>query len=851
MDRLAEWFRRKGRTPFDYQRRAWDAYLSGRSGLIHAPTGTGKTQAAWGGPIVEWLKEHPEGEATEAPSRAGPGLRVLWITPLRALANDTLQALQEPIEALKIPWRVESRTSDTSPALRKRQRTAPPAAMVTTPESLSLLLSYADTAASLVGLRAVILDEWHELLGTKRGVQAQLAIARLRRLSPGLRVWGLSATLGNLDEAMAVLLGPGHGSSPECAGVLIHGQMPKSTRVYTLRPPSIDRFPWAGHLGTRLVKPVIRSIERANSTLLFTNTRSQAELWFQSMIRTRPDLIGQVALHHGSLDMDIRQRVEEMLRTGRLRCVVCTSSLDLGVDFSPVDQVLQLGSPKGIARFLQRAGRSGHRPGARSEIWGVPTHAMELVEFSAAREALAERRVESRVPPDRPLDVLVQHLVTLAAGGGFDEAETCAEVRSTHAYASLSEQEWGWAMDFVTRGGPSLHAYPNFARVVREGARARIASARVERLHRMGIGTIVADAEIRVAYANGKSLGTIEESFIGRLKEGDRFIFAGGVLEFVRLRNMVATVRPARSRSGVVVRWGGGRSPLSTELAHAVRARLGLARDGKFPDAEMRAMRPILELQRRWSRLPGEGDLLAEHVQTEQGHHAFLFPFEGRAVHEGLAALLAYRLTRLAPRSVTTSATDYGLELLSPTPLELSPQRWRELLSQEHLLEDLLACLNVTELAKRRFREIARIAGLIFTGYPGQAQSARQLQASSTLFFDVFSEHDPGNLLIDQARREVLERELEVSRLRQTLARLALLELHIVEPGSLTPLAFPIWAESLRSQTVSSENWGDRVRRMVAELEHKADGRPAPDRAPAEPRTVRGQRGTVERRNVR
>ncbi len=821
MSRVREWFEADGRAPFDFQRDAWDAYRAGDSGLLHASTGAGKTLAAWIGPLLEYEAESPD------PDEAPP-LRVLWITPMRALANDTAHALRAPIEALDWPWRVELRTGDTSGTLKRKQLQRLPTTLITTPESLSLLLSHPGADARFGSLRAVVVDEWHELLGSKRGVQTELGLARLRTIAPQMRTWGLSATLGNLDEAMSALLGPQRAST----GRLVRGRMTKAVRVDTVRPATMDRFPWAGHLGLKLLPQVIDVVEQAGTTLLFTNTRSQAELWFHALVTAAPAWVDQLAIHHGSLDREVREKVERMLDAGELRCVVCTSSLDLGVDFLPVEQVVQVGSPKGIARMLQRAGRSGHQPGAESRIVGVPTNAMELVEFSAAREAGLralradgdDRGLEARRPVDRPLDVLAQHLVTIAMGDGFDETRLRDEVRTTHAYAALSDEEWSWVMDFVVRGGSSLKAYDQFARVVRNDDRWRVESKTIARTHRLSIGTITGDASMKVKFIKGATLGTIEETFIGRLRKGDQFFFAGRRLEFVRSRGLTAYVRRATKKAkGAVPRWGGGRSPLSTKLATGVRARLDEARRGIYADEEMALVRPILELQQRWSRIPAADETMIERVHDRRGWHVFIYTFAGRLANEGLAALFGKRITDRRACSVMMNGNDYGVELTSSDPLDLGESAWREVLSTAGLLDDLLACVNDTELARRRFRAIAQIAGLIHPGYPGDGKSTRHLQASSNLFFDVFLDFDPGNRLLDQARREVLERELEFTRLEDVLARIEAERLVLIEPARISPLSFPLWAESIRTQQTSSESWSERIERMAASLEAAAD----------------------------
>ena len=809
-DRAEEWFRSHGWNAFDFQREVWSSYLDGESGLIHAATGTGKTLAAWWGPLLEYLGEERKKE------KAVP-LRVLWITPLRALAADTAEALIEPVRDLSLPWTVETRTGDTTSALRSRQSRRMPTALVTTPESLSLLLSRENASAQLSDLRVVVVDEWHELMGTKRGVQTQLALARLRGICPRLRTWGLSATIGNIEDAKLCLLGRRPARSR-----IVRGVEPKSVIVDSLIPPVIERFPWAGHLGTQMVEQVVAAIEEGQTSIVFTNTRSQTEIWYQAILERRPDWAGSIALHHGSLDRKRREWVEEGLRTARLRCVVATSSLDLGVDFSPVDRVLQIGSPKGIARLLQRAGRSGHRPGAESRVTCVPTHTLELIEVAAARDGMEAGAIESRYPVTRPLDVLAQHLVTIAAGEGFVPSEMLHEVRQTEAFGDLPDDEWRWTLGFISNGGTALEGYPEYSKVV-PGADGvwRVEDRTIARRHRMSIGTIVSDAHIAVQYLRGSRLGTVEESFIARLSQGDRFVFAGTPLEFVRVRDMVAWVRRAPNTKGAIPRWMGSRLPLSGELAAAIRARLGEAARGSYRGAEMEALRPILEVQRKWSHISSPNEFLIEKVKTREGHHLFFFPFEGRLVHEGLAALFAWRISRITPITFSMSSNDYGFELLSSDEAPVEQAVSAGLLDSSSLVDDIPASLNATEMARRQFREIARVAGLVFPGFPHSGKSARQLQASSGLFFDVFRRYDSGNLLLSQAHREVLERQLERTRLGHTLQRLSNSRVVITTPRRTPPLAFPLLVDRTRER-VSSEKLADRIRRMQRTLERAA-----------------------------
>ena len=806
---IERWFASQRRDILPFQRVAWQASLAGRSGLIHAPTGSGKTLAAWLGPVQALASAHPQGLPA--------GLRVLWITPLRALAADTQRNLQAALQELGLNWRVELRSGDTTQTARTRQWRSPPMALVTTPESLSVMLATRGASERFATVHTVIVDEWHELIGGKRGVQLELCLARLRAQAPGLRCWGLSATLGNLEQARDVLLGPG------VAGDLIEGQVPRPVVIDALLPADPSRFPWAGHLGDAQLAPVIEALESAGATLMFTNTRSQAELWHAAVVAARPDWADSVALHHGSLDRALREAIEARLQAGELRCVVCTSSLDLGVDFHPVEQVLQVGSPKGVARLLQRAGRSGHRPGGVSRVLCVPTHAFELVEIAAARRAAAAGNIEARLPLTLSLDVLVQHVVTLATGDGFMPDTLFEEVRRTHAFAALERTQWQWIMDFVVHGGAALKAYPQFHKVrIGEDGVARVEDARIARFHRMGIGTIASDPMMQVRWLRGGRLGTIEESFIARLAPGDRFLFTGRIVELARVRDMVAYVRAARGRTRIVPRWQGGRMPLSTALGDSVLALLGDVASGRADEPELAVLAPMLNLQVRWSRLPAPGELLLESIETREGHHLFIYPFAGRLVHEGLATLLAWRLMRDRPATFTLSINDYGLELLSPTPIVL-PERLEALFDDDTLLADLLACMNSSEIARRQFRDIARISGLVFQGYPGAQKTTRQIQASSGLMFDVLVRYDGDNLLLEQARREVLDSQLEYQRLARTLARMRIAQVCHLRPARLTPLAFPLWAERLQSQVMSSEDWRTRVLRMAERLERAAD----------------------------
>jgi ATP-dependent helicase Lhr and Lhr-like helicase len=808
---LAEaWFAGRGWHPFPFQREVWAAMAEGKSGLLHATTGSGKTYAVWFGAIAR-------AAALGVPLRGAhvPPLGVLWLTPMRALAADSARALQLPIDELGLGWSVGRRTGDTTPAERVRQDRRMPTVLVTTPESFSLLLTRESAKDELAGVHTVVVDEWHELMGSKRGVQVQLGLARLKHWSPKLVVWGLSATLGNLDEAMQVLLGHGQGKS-------VRGKLEKGLVIDTLLPLNPGRFSWGGHLGKQMQHPVVAEIERSTTTLVFVNMRSQAEAWYQLILEERPEWAGLVALHHGSLDKEVRDWVELGLKEGRLKAVVATSSLDLGVDFLPVERVLQIGSAKGVARLLQRAGRSGHAPGRASRITLVPTNTLELVEATAARRAALAGRIEKRATPDKPFDVLVQHLVTVALGGGFRDDELFKEVKGAWAYRKLSRAEFQWALDFVVKGGSSLQAYPEYHRVVADGQGVyRVPNRMIARRHKLNVGTIVSDAAMQVKYLSGGRIGTVEEGFVARLRKGDRFVFAGRTLEFVRAEEMTAYVKRADGQKAALISWAGAKMPLSSELADSVMDVLAEAAQGDFFEPEMEAARPMLETQAQLSRIPTPKTLLIERLDSREGQHLFLYPFAGRNAHIGLGSLLAWRLSKNEPNTFSIVINDYGFELLSAKPIDPAPLIDQSLFEEGDLLHDVLASLNSSELARRRFREIARVAGLISQGYPGQPKSTRQLQASSALFYEVFRKYDEGNMLLSQAESEVLSQELDMKRLKEVLKRMRQQRVVFVDLAVPSPFALPLMVERFREK-LTTEKLKDRLDRMLKEMEQEA-----------------------------
>lgn len=802
------WFRRQNWQPFPFQLEAWQAYLEGYHGLVNAPTGSGKTYSLIIPILLEYLRDAKD------PAKENNGLRAIWITPIRALTKEIQSAAQRAAADLGLNWQVGIRSGDTKTGERTRQKNNPPEIMITTPESLHLLLASKGYAKYFKHLQTVVVDEWHELLGSKRGVQMELALSRLKGLLPQLKVWGISATIGNMDEALAVLLG---NSLEEGRYKVIRARVPKPIEVHSILPDEIERFPWAGHLGIKLLEKVVPVIEQGRSTLIFTNTRAQCEIWYQNLLEVAPDLAGAIAMHHGSISRELRDWVENALHEGVLKAVVCTSSLDLGVDFRPVETIVQIGSPKGVARFMQRAGRSGHQPGALSRIYFVPTHSLELIESAALRQAIAEEGMEDRLPYIRSFDVLVQYLVTLAVSDGFRPREIWPEVKGTYAYRSLTEDEWAWCLDFITTGGSSLDAYDEYKKVIVEDGVYQVTQRGIAMRHRLQMGTITSDVNLQVKYVSGKRIGSIEEWFVAQLKPGDVFWFAGRSLELVRIKDMMVQVKKSNKKTGKIPAWMGGRMSFSSQLSKFLRDKIDALHHGRYEDIELETIRPLVELQAERSHVPAKHECLIEYFQSREGYHLLFYPFEGWYVHEGMGALLAYRLSRLQPISFTIAVNDYGIELLSDTEIPIDRALANGLFSVQNLSDDIQASINATELAKRRFRDIASISGLIFRGFPGKPKKDRHLQSSSQLFFEVFNDYDPENLLLLQAYDEVMSFQLQEARLREALARIREQKVVLSRPAKATPFSFPIIVNRLRER-LSSEKLEDRIQRMKLQL---------------------------------
>jgi len=805
-----DWFSTQGWKPFKFQSDTWKKYWQGKSGIVNAATGSGKTYSLILPILVEFLSDNHKKKALPKKN----GLQAIWITPIKALAKEIQSSAQKAATDLGIEWDIAIRTGDTSSSDRAKQKRQPPEILITTPESLHLLIGQRYHEDLFKNLKVLVADEWHELVGSKRGVQVELALSRLKAIKPKLKIWGISATLGNMEEAASILFGD-YDENQDWS--IIKSPIRKKIRIETILPNEIDKLPWAGHLGLHLMDKVVDVIIGSKTTLLFTNTRNQCERWYQSILEYYPDFAGIMAMHHSAMDRTQREWVEQSLHDGVLQLVVCTSSLDLGVDFRPVETVIQIGSPKGVARFLQRAGRSGHQPGAESVIYFVPTHSLELLESAALRRAIKRNNIESRKPYIRSFDVLAQYLVTLSLSDGFMPDQILGEVRKTFAFSSISDDEWDWILAFIHSGGAALDAYDEYNRVGVINGRYHIQNKALATRHRMSMGTIVGNTTMQVKYLKGSKLGRVEERFISALSPGEVFMFAGRALEIVKIRSMEVLVKKSKKKTTRTPSWNGGRMPFSSRLSEELRYQIDLVYSGKYNSIELKMLAPLIELQQSRSHIPSQNEFLVEYFKDREGYHLLMYPYEGRFVNEGLSTLLAYRISQQMSISFSIAMNDYGFELLSDQAIDVDKMITHEIFSTDGLTQDISSSANKVEMARRKFRDIAAIAGLIFKGFPGQEKRTRHLQSSSQLFFDMFSEYEPNNLLILQAYEEVLYFQLEEDRMRTTLERIQNQNIIIARPNKATPFAFPIMVDRMR-ETLTSETLQDRIQKMRIKL---------------------------------
>ncbi|BEV03136.1 ligase-associated DNA damage response DEXH box helicase [Chryseobacterium gambrini] len=796
---IQQWMADKGNSPFKFQVDTWQKFENGYSGMVIAPTGFGKTFSVFLALLTHFLN-HPE--------KYGKGLKMIWITPLRSLSKDIAKAMQEAIDEIGLDWSVGVRNGDTDPKVRQQQVKNMPEILVVTPESLHLLLGQKNHERFFKELKTIVVDEWHELLGSKRGVMVELGISQLTKYVPKMKIWGITATIGNLDEAMDVLI------PYDIKKTKITAKEQKKIDILPVFPDEVEILPWAGHLGAKLADKIVPIILESKSTIVFTNTRSQSEMWYQLLLEAYPDFAGQIAIHHSSIDAHLRIWIEENLSSGKLKAVVSTSSLDLGIDFKPVDTVIQIGSAKGVARFLQRAGRSGHSPFETSKIYCVPTHSLELIEVAALKEAVKQKVIEPRDPQVLCFDVLVQFLMTLAVGDGFYPQELYERIKKVYAFQEMTDEEWKSILDFLTIGGSVLKSYEEFHKIViQEDGLYKVTSRKIAMLHRMNMGVIVSDAMLKVKFISGGYIGMVEEYFISKLKKDEKFILAGRVLEVAMIKDMTVFVRAAKGKA-FAPSYLGGRLPLSSNLGQFLREKLSGALNPKASEKELKFLHPLLINQEERSHIPKEDEFLVELIKNREGYHLFMYPFEGRLVHEVMSALIAYRISKLAPISFSMAMNDYGFELFSDKEIPLNDENLHKILSRENLMTDVISSINSAEMARRKFRDIAVISGMVIQNYAGKQRSNKSLQSSAGLIFKVLEDYDPNHFLVRQAYTEVFNAQLQEQRLVEAFKRIEKSKIILKFANTFTPLSFPIKVDSLR-QTLSSEGLDARIQKLI------------------------------------
>jgi len=815
------WFATRGWSPRPHQLDLLASARAGKSVLLIAPTGAGKTLAGFL-PSLTALAERPKRKPGE-PTR---GVHTLYISPLKALAVDIERNLSKPVAEMALPVTIETRTGDTPQHKRQRQKLAPPDILLTTPEQLALLISSTDAGRFFADLQYVVLDELHSLVTSKRGHLLALGLARLRTLAPNLRTIGLSATVAEPDELRRWLVPQREGG--ETAGLITveGGAKPLVTIL-----DSAERVPWAGHSARYAVPDIYAAIKAHRTTLLFVNTRSQAEMLFQELWRINDDTL-PIALHHGSLDVAQRRRVESAMEANALRAVVATSTLDLGIDWGDVDLVIHVGAPKGASRLAQRIGRSNHRMDEPSRAILVPANRFEVLECRAALEASTEGAQDTPPLERGALDVLAQHVMGMACAAAFDEAALFAEVRTAAPYAGLDQKTFSRVVDFVATGGYALRTYERYARIRRtkEGL-WRVSHPRFAQQYRLNIGTIIEEPLLNVRLVQrgrgggmgGMSLGQVEEYFVETLSPGDTFLFSGRMLRFEGIRENECYVSNAAGRDAKVPAYAGGKFPLSTYLASEVRAMLA---DPTRWAALPPQVAEWLSIQQRASLLPGARDLLVETFPRGKRFYMVAYPFEGRLAHQTLGMLLTRRLERAGAEPHGFVATDYALAVWAGRDIGALHDEGKlplaELFDEDMLGDDLDAWLAESWMLKRTFRACAVISGLIEKRHPGQEKTGRQVTVSADLIYDVLRSHDPGHILLQATRADAAAGLLDVRRLGDLLSRI---RGRIVHKGlqRVSPLAVPIMLEIGR-ESVRGEGEDILLAEVEAELIAEAMG---------------------------
>jgi ATP-dependent Lhr-like helicase len=780
-DRFARWFESRGWTPRRHQLALVELAKSGSSALLIAPTGGGKTLAGFLPSLIELSERRLAGQDL-AHAKGKGKLHTLYISPLKALATDIRRNLETPIAEMQLPVRAESRTGDTPHSRRLRQRERPPDLLLTTPESLALLLSYPDAAQFFASLRCAIVDELHSFATTKRGHHLALCLARLAGLAPQTRFVGLSATVAD-PPTLADYLRLRDGENVE----IVHGEPGAAPRVTII--DTQERLPWGGHMGHHAVPEVYNIIRQHRTSIVFVNTRAQAELVFDHLWRINEENL-PIGLHHGSLAVEQRRKVEAAMAAGRLRAVVATSSLDLGIDWGDVDLVIQMGAPKGVSRLMQRIGRANHRLEEPSRAMIAPANRFEVLESLAALEAIEARELDGDPPRPACLDVLAQHIVGSACAQPIDREAFFHEVRRAQPYRDLPKKDFDDTFDFVATGGYALAAYERWHRLKQlPDGRWMLSSPMVARQYRMNVGTIVELPLIKVKLRRGPTLGEVEEAFIQGLVPGDTFVFAGRLLRFEGVKELVAQCSPAAEGDPKIPAYGGGRLPLSTFLAERVR---GILQDPSRHPGLPPEVRQWLDIQKWRSGLPNARSLLIEGFPRGSKQFIVIYCFEGRNAHQTLGMLLTRRMERMGLRPLGFVATDYVLGLWGlrpPTKAQLD-----QLFDEDMLGDDLEAWMDESTMLRRSFRNVAVIAGLIERRFPGEEKSRRQVTFSSDLIYDALRKHEPDHILLRATRQDAAHQLADIRRLGELLRR-AKGSIDYRRLDRISPLAVPVLLE--------------------------------------------------------
>ena len=796
---FAKWFAARNWQPHPHQLEMIRAAKDGADALLIAPTGGGKTLAGF----LPSLMDIAENGAA--------GLHTLYVSPLKALAVDVERNLTIPVAEMGLPIRIETRTGDTPQHKRQRQRFDPPDMLLTTPESLALLLSYPDSHRYFCHLRTVIVDEIHAMADNKRGDQMALCLSRLNALAPGCRRVGLSATVA-WPEALAAWLAPG--ADPDKVR-RIEGGGGAEGRVSILTTKA--EMPWSGHSGVHALAEVYEEIKKAQTTIVFVNTRGLSEIVFQELWRLNTENL-PIALHHGSLSRENRRKVEAAMAAGKLRAVVATSSLDLGIDWAEVDLVVQMGAPKGVSRLIQRMGRSGHRLDTPSRAILVPGNRFEVLECRAALEAVYDHSLDGDPPSEGGLDVLAQHVMIVACAGAFNPDLLYEEICESSPYASLSHNDFNDVVNFVDHGGYALRTYERWRRLHRlDDGTYRTRSRRAVQLLRMNIGTIVEAETLKVRIRRGRVLGEVEEYFAMGLEPGDSFIFAGRMLRFEGIREQTLIASPAPGAEPKIPAYVGGRLPLTTHLAERVRAML--ADPGRWADLPAQ-VREWLQLQRYRSDLPRADELLVETFQRGQREFLVAYCFEGRNAHQTLGMLLTRRMERAGYAPVGFVATDYVIAVWS-----LNEVKDIDALFDEDMLgDDLEAWMDDSSMLKRTFRNVSVIAGLIERNYPGKKKTGRQVTFSSDLIYDTLRQHEPDHILLRATRRDAAKGLTDIRRLGDMLKR-AKGRIRHRKLDRVSPLAVPVLLEIGKERVDGSADdqlLGEAAEELIAEATRRS-----------------------------